>query len=404
MPGEICRETENVSDRQSSNNNRESRAWADCAKHTYDPKQTKYSWSATKTNSDDKYNKAGDPSPSYLDMSPPDYSSWTGAKSATYGQQKSDEKRSLREQLDMDKPVFKPEAPRMNTVIIEKVLSPADLIKQKETLEKYRELIKKETETTVRELSANTKSEIKELATRFGSRDGVNAKRAHEFQDNLNAAADRIKDNPYIQDPSKELERMVGAMNSVLSSDGKIDGKQIHSKEDHNLIVEGMARRSANPVENVNQGLHATSPMELKAQQILDSTPAAYCETVASIATTGKAAFSEKSATKVHTDSLRLDDEARKSGVDKRDASGQLFDLATGQAYWDTQAGPDGRYEYRQAAHPAKGESGESLVKIAPSGSEEIIARSAMFNAERTARMSRLLDAANSETLYKTDY
>ncbi len=249
-----------------------------------------------------------------------------------------------------------------------------------------------------RELSAETQRQMQELAQKFGARDGVDAARAREFQQNLDDAARRIQDNPYIENPDQEMARVVGAMDRVLSSDGVVDGKQVHSAEDQNKIVEGLARRSANPEKNVNQGAHNTCPMESKARQVLETNPADYCETVASVATTGKAMLGpegDKRETKVHTDSLRLDREARNMGANsdgKRDASGQMFDLAAAQAYWDTQSGPNGRYEYRQGSNPGQGSTGESLVKIDGSGNEQVVGDNAMLTAHRVAEMSYRVD------------
>lgn len=249
-----------------------------------------------------------------------------------------------------------------------------------------------------REISPEVQKRMQELGQKFDARDGVDAARAREFQQNLDQAAQRIKDNPYIKDPSAEMDRIVGAMDRVLSSDGKVDGKQVHSAEDQNKIVEGLARRSANPEKNVNQGAHNTCPMESKARQVLETNPADYCETVASVATTGKAMLGpegDKRETKVHTDSLRLDREARNMGPNsdgKRDGSGQLFDLAAAQSYWDTQSGPGGRYEYRQGSNPGQGETGESLVKIDGNGNEKVVGDNAMLTAHRVAEMSYRVD------------
>ncbi len=250
-----------------------------------------------------------------------------------------------------------------------------------------------------RELSAETQRHMQELAQKFGARDGVDPARAKEFQQNLEDTAKRVHDNPYIKDPNKEMERIVGAMDRVLSSDGKVEGKQVHSAEDQNKIVEGMARRSANPEKNVNQGAHNTCPMESKARQVLETNPADYCETVASVATTGKATLGpqgDKHETKVHTDSLRLDREARNMGANsdgKRDASGQLFDLAAAQSYWDTQTPPSGgRFEYRQGSNPGQGSTGESLVSIDKAGNEKVVGDNAMLTAHRVAEMSYRVD------------
>lgn len=177
-----------------------------------------------------------------------------------------------------------------------------------------------------------------------------------------------------LQDAHIIIERVSKAIESVLTSDGWVDGEKIYTPDHINQIADAMARKVAEPSKYTSQGFHNTSYPESKLRQFLENDPAMVSEIIASLATTGKATIpiSGRRAVVVAVDkrSLYLDLESRlasdqlvaNSGI--RDACGQLWDLVITQLYWNQQAHENYQFTYSQEPNPRSGSTGEKLLKV----------------------------------------